>query len=267
MMDKPMAEPSAEKRLTVRLVETSEELEAVQRLRWQVFFSERDASSDATGQPQCDIDSYDALCDHLLVIDNAAPGGARVVGTYRLLRQSVAERNAGFYTSREFDLGSLMRAVRIERPDSEMLELGRSCVLPAYRTSATINLLWRGIASYLSRHSIGMMFGCASFPGTDPDAHAAALSYLHHHHLAPIWQRPRVRAANGVALERLPRESYDPQRAMLQLPPLIKGYLRVGACVGDGAFVDRAFGSVDVCIVMPVERISERYAQRFRVAA
>lgn len=257
----------SEKRgLSVRLARDERDLAAVQRLRWQVFFAERGAASVLEAADHADSDEYDPLCDHLLVIDEDAQEGGSVVGTYRLLRESVALSHAGFYSAGEFDIDTLM-AGRPPHRTGELLELGRSCVLPAYRTSATISLLWRGIASYIARHDIALMFGCASFSGTDPQAHAAALSYLHHHHLAPAEHRPAVREGKGIALEQLPRGSYDERKAMFALPPLIKGYLRVGAKFGNGAFVDHAFNTIDVCVVMPVELISGRYAARFSVAA
>lgn len=256
------------RRLSVRLARDAADLAAVQRLRWHVFFEEMGAHA----QGLCDMldaDPYDALCDHLLVIDEdqtdmeAGVAEGAVVGTYRLLRESVARAAQGFYSAGEFDLAPLMTGEG--RVGGELLELGRSCVLPAFRTSATISLLWRGIADYIAAHDIGLMFGCASFAGTDPDAHAPALSLLAHTCLAPAGQRPQVHS--GVALERLPRGSYDERRAMLALPPLIKGYLRCGARFGDGAFIDHAFNTVDVCVVLPVEQISQRYATRFSVAA
>jgi putative hemolysin len=210
------------------------------------------------------------LCDHLLVIDEDAPQPDRVVGTYRLLRESIARANEGFYSAGEFDLAPLTGGAG--RPAGELLELGRSCVLAAYRTSATISLLWRGIAEYIARHDIGLMFGCASFPGTGLACHAPGLSYLYHHHLADAAQRPSVLAekciaGSGVALEQLARGTYDERRAMFQLPPLVKGYLRAGARFGDGAFIDAAFNTIDVCVVLPVERIAGRYAARFSAAA
>jgi putative hemolysin len=256
---------NGQRRLSLRLAHDEHDLTAVQRLRWQVFYAERGA---VAGTASCgelpehlDADLYDPLCDHLLVIDDDAPAGERVVGTYRLLRESVAARHHGFYSAGEFDLKPLAQAGRT----GELLELGRSCVLPAYRTSGTISLLWRGIADYIARHDIALMFGCASFAGTDPDAHAAALSYLQHHHLAPADQRPTVIA--GIALERLPAGSYDERRALMGLPPLVKGYLRVGAKFGEGAYIDHAFNTIDVCVVMPVELIADRYAARFSAAA
>jgi len=254
-----------QRRLSMRLAQDHEDLVAVQKLRWKVFLAERHAAADLGPRENLDSDIYDALCDHLLVIDEDAAPEERVVGTYRLLRESVARRGFGFYSSSEFDLGVLTRESGGDRGD--LLELGRSCVLPPYRTSSTISLLWRGIAEYIARHNISLMFGCASFPGTDPDAHAAALSYLYHQHLAPVESRPIVLAEKGVSLERLPSGSYDERQALLSLPPLIKGYLRTGAKFGDGAYIDHDFGTVDVFVVMPVERISSRYAARFSVAA
>lgn len=249
------------RRLTVRLAEDADDLAAVQRLRWQVFHAERGATP-ALGLGT-DRDRYDAICDHLLVIDEDAAPGERVVGTYRLLRESVAKGSFGFYSAGEFDLSNLGR----DREAGELLELGRSCVLAPYRTSATISLLWRGIGDYIARHRIALMFGCASFGGTDPEPHAAALSYLYHNHLAAPEQRPRVLDGAGIALERLPQGAYDERRALLSLPPLIKGYLRAGARCGDGAFVDRDFNTIDVCVVMPVGDIAGRYAARFSAAA
>ena len=256
---------STRPRLSVRLARNDEDLAAVQRLRWQVFFEERRAASVIEAATHSDSDDYDPLCDHLLVIDEEAEGGAGVVGTYRLLRESVTRAHSGFYSAGEFNIDLLISGP--SRPAGELLELGRSCVLPAYRTSATIQLLWRGIASYIADNGIGLMFGCASFPGTDPEPHAEALSYLYHHHRAAPDHRPVVRGGKGIDLERRPPGGFDERKAMFQLPPLIKGYLRVGAKFGDGAFVDHDFNTIDVCVVMPVERISERYAARFSVAA
>ncbi|WP_408586350.1 GNAT family N-acetyltransferase [Novosphingobium sp.] len=248
---------TANRNLSIRLASDAADLEAVQALRWQVFFAEMGAEAVTSAASFLDSDPYDPLCDHLLVTDTDDNGDVQVVGTYRLLRESVAARAGGFYSAGEFDIAALSGG------NGELLELGRSCVLPAYRTSATIALLWRGIADYIQRHGIGLMFGCASFPGTDPMAHAPALSWLHHHHLAPAWRRPRVLEGKGVAMDLLERGSYDERRAMFALPPLIKGYLRTGATFGDGAYIDHAFNTVDVCVVMPVEAIADRYAARF----
>lgn len=264
----PAVEKRGERRLSVRLARDADDLLAVQKLRWQVFFAERGAAAvtqASEASTLLDHDDYDDLCDHLLVIDEAAPADACVVGTYRLLRESVARAHSGFYSSGEYDLSPLLGGTW--RESGELLELGRSCVLPPYRTSGTIALLWRGISEYIAQHGIALMFGCASFQGVDPAAHAPALSWLYHNHLAPEGMCPRVLAGTGVSMNLLAPGSFDERQAMLNLPPLIKGYLRTGAVFGDGAFVDHAFNTVDVCVVMPVDRIAGRYATRFSAAA
>jgi putative hemolysin len=259
-----LAEPSRARDLAVRLARGDADIAAAQKLRWDVFYGDMGAVADERlSFPGLDRDPYDAVCDHLLVEDRAG-GEPIVVGTYRLLRQSVATRHQGFYTAGEFDLGGFLASADA---DGELLELGRSCVAPAYRDAGTIQLLWRGIAQYLMTHGISRMFGCASFAGTDPQAHAAPLSYLFHHHLAPAPLRVSAPAGHRVDMAMLPVGGYDPRQAMRLLPPLIKGYLRVGAMVGDGAVVDRQFNTVDVFMVMPVEAIAQRYMNRFGAAA
>ena len=262
--DKPARRPSSS-HLSVRLARDTDDLAAVQRLRWQVFFEEMGAgATDDAPAPGYDSDPFDVLCDHLLVTDETADGEEIVVGTYRLLRESVARVHGGFYSAGEFDLAALTEG----RGDTrELLELGRSCVLPAYRTSATISMLWRGIAEYIATRDIALMFGCASFAGTDPAPVAPALSWLYHHHLAAPAQCPVVREGLGTRMDLLAPGSYDERRAMLQLPPLVKGYLRCGAKFGDGAYIDHAFNTIDVCVIMPVELISGRYTARFGHAA
>lgn len=259
-----LAEPSRPRDLSVRLARNDADVAAAQKLRWNVFYGDMGAVTDERlNVPGLDRDPYDVVCDHLLVEDRAS-GDPIVVGTYRLLRQSVATRQHGFYTAGEFDLDGFLASVDA---GGEALELGRSCVAPAYRDAGTIQLLWRGIAQYLTAHGISRMFGCASFAGTDPQAHAAPLSYLVHHHLAPGPLRVSALAGRRIDMAMLPVGGYDPRQAMRLLPPLIKGYLRVGAMVGDGAVVDDQFNTVDVFMVMPVEAIAQRYMSRFGAAA
>jgi putative hemolysin len=245
--------------LEARLAETDTEIAAAQALRYRVFYDEMGAvPSELVRAARRDIDDYDGRCDHLLVLDHAA-GGA-VVGTYRLLRQEVAEAHRGFYSAGEYDLSPL---IATSRAHGQLLELGRSCVAPEHRNPATIALLWRGIASYLKLHGIAYMFGCASFHGADPAVHAAELAWLHHNHLAPPELRAKALPGPNIDMNLMPPTAYDPRLTQRALPPLIKGYLRVGAMVGDGACVDRQFNTVDVFVVMPVERITSRYAERF----
>lgn len=247
--------------LDVRLAVSEQEIAAAQSLRYQIFYDEMGATPTADMQRQRrDIDDYDAICDHLLVVDHGLDGRPHVVGTYRLLRQVVAQQHRGFYSASEYDLSPLIEQSAL---GGQLLELGRSCVAPAWRNNATITLLWRGIASYLQTHSIGHMFGCASLHGADPLLHTAELSYLYHNHLAPPELRARALPENHVPMDRLPAASIDTRAASRALPPLIKGYLRVGAMVGDGGFVDHQFNTVDVFVIMPVDRITSRYSARF----
>lgn len=252
------------RRLGVRLASDERDIRSAQALRWDIFYGAMGALPSDDMAHGLDIDPYDAICDHLIVEDHAG-GYPVVVGTYRLLRQSVAIRHSGFYSAAEYDLAPLAREAA--RRGGELLELGRSCVAPAYRDAGTIQLLWRGIANYLAAHRIGLMFGCASFPGTDPDVHAAPLAYLFHNHLAPADMRATALDERHVEMARLPIGGYDPRQAMRLLPPLIKGYLRVGAMAGDGAVIDAQFNTIDIFMAMPVEAIAARYLDRFGAAA
>lgn len=256
--------------LVVRMAETRADVRRAQRLRYQVFFEEMAASPSLTAKlRRLDQDPYDSICDHLLVTDGAAtaPGAPwsaarhpKVVGTYRLLRREHAERGSGFYTEGEYDLAPLL--ARLPR-DARVLELGRSCVLAPYRTKRTVELLWHGLWTYVRENRIDVMIGCASFEGTDPHAHAAALSLLHHQSLAPPEWRCRAHARLHQRMDLIPAEKLDMKAALKSMPPLIKGYMRLGAYVGDGAVVDTQFGTTDVLIVLPVANINPRYFGHF----
>jgi putative hemolysin len=247
-------------RFEISLTRDPREIALAQRLRYQVFYEEMSAQpSPAMAALGRDFDAFDDLCDHLIVYDRQRPALQQVVGTYRLLPQAVAERHGGFYSATEYDLTPLLSRVR----DGVLLELGRSCVHAGYRTSATIQLLWRGIATYMADNAVTYMFGCASFAGIDPDAHAVAMTYLHQHHLAPEDSRVRALPGRYVPMNRLPGSVVTPRAAIAALPPLIKAYLRLGAYIGDGAVVDYQFGTTDVFILLPVNRIAPKYYQHY----
>ena len=243
--------------LEVRLARSPADVDAAQALRYRVFYEEMaaDASREMAKQER-DFDRFDAYCDHLLVIDHARGGGDQVVGTYRLLRRSVADAHDGFYSTWEYDIDAI-----VAQP-GELLELGRSCVDPAYRNGTTMTLLWRGNAAYVLHYDIGVMFGCASFPGRDPADHAEPLSYLHHHHRAPPALCPRARDEHYVSMNLMPKEAVNRRAALKAVPPLIKGYLRLNGFVGDGAVIDRQWGSVDVSIVVKTDLVTRRYRDR-----
>ena len=254
--------------LEVRLALGKREVKRAQRLRYRVFYREGTAIADAaTMLARRDKDGFDKICDHLLVIDHAGKpsiGGKQpVVGTYRLLRQDVAARHGGFYTEDEFDISGLID----RHADLRFLELGRSCVLPRYRNKRTVELLWHGIWSYVRQHRLDVMIGCASFEGTDPERLALPLSFLHHYARAPEGWRAAAHGSRRVEMNRMAREAINPKAALHELPPLIKGYLRLGAYIGDGAVIDHRFGTTDVLIVMPVAAISARYIEHFGIDA
>ena len=250
--------------LKVRLARGQADVDAAQALRYRVFYEEMDAVPDtAKAARRRDFDRFDDICDHLLVVDNE-PGpnhrgraGGAVVGTYRLLRRSAAERHGRFYSADEYDIGALVAR------DGELLEVGRSCVDAAYRDRATIQLLLRGIAAYVQRHSVNLLFGCASLPGVDPAAMALPLSYLAQNHLAPPALRPIALRERYVDMNLMPPEAIDARAALGALPPLIKGYLRAGGFVGDGAVIDHQFGTVDVCVVVAIDHVTEKFRHRY----
>jgi putative hemolysin len=266
----PGAELGRKGRMIVRLASGERETEAAQALRYRVFYEEMDARPDAKMRAsRLDADAFDEICDHLLVVTPPGESGetapitvedGEVVGTYRLLRQEIAEQNWGFYTADEYDISQLLAAKGTEM---KFLELGRSCVLEPYRTRPVIELLWQGIWNYLQAHSIDVMLGCASLEGTDPQALALPLSYLHHFRRAPEEWRVRALSDRYVDMNLLPKKDVDERDALRAVPPLIKGYVRAGAYVGDGAVIDPQFNTTDVLIVLPVAHINRRYVSHF----
>ncbi len=243
----------------VRLAQTAAEIDAAQALRYRVFYEEMTAQpTPEMAATRRDFDSFDEVCDHLLVIDRRRGEGPEgIVGTYRLIRRSAAARHGSFYSASEYDIGPM-----IDYP-GEVLELGRSCIEKDARNTATMQMLWRGIALYAFHYNIQVMFGCASLQGTDPSQLALPLSYLYHHHLAPPEIRVRALAERYVKMDMLVRDSYDPRRAMARVPPLIKGYLRLGGFVGDGAVIDSQFGTTDVFIIVKTELVTEKYIRHY----
>jgi L-ornithine Nalpha-acyltransferase len=245
--------------LGVRLARTAAEIDAVQALRYRVFYGEMGAvPGPAAMAARRDRDAFDEVADHLLVVDHAIGSGPEaVIGTYRMIRATAAAALGRFYSADEYDITTMLNF------PGEVLELGRSCVHPAYRGRIAMQLLWRGIATYVFLHRIDLMFGCASLHGTDPDAIAPELTYLYHNHLAPPAVRPRALSHRYVNMRRLDVALLDPRRAAASLPPLIKGYLRLGAFVGDGAVIDRQFNTTDVAIVVKTDLVTDKYYRHY----
>lgn len=268
MLDpKLLAETSSSVRIgdfEVRLASDDKEVYAAQKLRYRVFYEEMKATPSPEAQVLgIDRDSFDPFCDHLIVINHESSDlNEAVVGTYRLLRKQQAEASCGFYTATEFDISPLLTF------EGELLELGRSCVHPDFRSRAVIQMLWLGLAAYVFKFDITLMFGCASFSGTDVAKHAHALSYLYHHHLTPLEFRPKALEKHYSSMNLMPAEQIDEREAFSELPPLLKGYLRVGGTIGDGAVIDKQFNTTDVCIVVDTNLANEtKYFKHYHKSA
>ena len=251
--------------LEVRLAETEHEVEQAQRLRYSVFYQEMSAiPSPQMRDVGRDFDKYDDVCDHLLVVDRAShdeDGQPLVVGTYRLTREKDAARAGGFYTAGEYNIAPMLNGMP---SGTKFLELGRSCVLKSYRSRpGTMQLLWKGLMAYVARFDIDLMFGCASLSGTDVEALALPLSYLHHFHAMPANLTVKARPELFVEMNRIAQDVTPQREGLRSLPPLLKGYVRAGCCIGDGAVIDRQFGTTDVFIYFPLSGIDARYKSRF----
>ncbi len=241
--------------LEVRLAQSEEDVKAAQLLRYEIFYEQCGAEPDEKMElSKRDVARIDDFCDVLLVIDHTRN---KIVGTYRFMLREAAQQYGSYYTSTEFEISKL-----IAYP-GQIMELGRSCVHKDYRTKATMQLLWRGIGAYIQLNQVTLCFGCASFIGTDVSKYRQALSYLYHHHLAPPELRSQALPFSYQEMNLIPKNEIDRKEAMRQLPPLVKGYLRVGGFVGEGAFVDPSFNSIDVCIIVKRETVTERYSQRY----
>ena len=249
----------ATRHLSLRLAAGERDLHAVQRLRYDVFVDELGGEGALVDhRMRLERDRFDPHCDHLTVFDASLRAGEDAVATYRLMRGEAARAGEGFYCAGEYDLSPLQRSGR------KMLECGRSCVRRGYRDGQALFLLWQGIADYIDAHDSEILFGVASFHGTDPEALAEPLSLLHHRHLAPPDLRVSAIGPNARPMQMLPADAIDRARAVAMLPPLLKSYLRLGGFVGDGAWIDRDFNTVDVCLVVDAARLSERAQKLYR---
>ena len=245
-----------QQRFEVRLAADETEVAAAQRLRYAVFVEEMGAMAPGADHAErLERDAFDTHVDHMILIDRARrppdPLDA-VVGVYRLMPGDRAAAGPGFYGAAEYDLSPLVSSGR------RLLELGRSCLHRNYRGGAAMHHLWNGLAIYALERHIEILFGVASFPGQEPDAFAQSLAYLHHRHLAPEDLRVRATGGGAAAMNRMPPDRIDRTAALLAIPPLIKAYLRLGGFVGDGAYVDRDFNTVDVCLLMDTARMTAR---------
>ena len=241
---------------TLRLARDARDLRAAQRLRYEVFVAELGGSGplvDHAARLECD--DFDPVFDHLLLIDQRRDAAALedVVGVYRVLPSDRLGAAGRFYSESEFDVSALKATGR------KLLELGRSCVHRDYRGGTAMFHLWNGLAAYVLEREIEILFGAASFHGTDIAALAQPLSYLHHNHLAPPALRVHALPPHRQEMNLIAPADLDRRAAMAGTPPLIKAYLRLGGFVGDGAWIDHEFNTTDVCLVMDTERMSDKH--------
>lgn len=246
----------------LRVVSDGPEVEDAQRLRYTVFVEELGGAGDAVDhEARLERDSFDPYFDHLVLFDRNRPEGDQAVGAYRVMRQEQAEALGRYYTESEYDISRLKASGR------RLLELGRSCVHPEYRGGKALSRLWAGLLDYTRAHEIDIMFGVASFHGTDLETHRAPLSLLHHRFMAPPELRTRVVDACYQSANLMPLEEIDELAAMRAMPALIKSYLRTGGVIGDGVFVDVPFNTIDVCIITDLQNIPEKKRRTYEKIA
>lgn len=244
--------------MEVFVASKASDITAAQALRYQVFYEEMGAkSTPEIEKTKLDIDEFDAVCDHLLVVEHQENGGYKIVGTYRLLRRENMQKIGRYYSDGEFDISI------IKQYDGDVLEVGRSCVHQDFRNRSVMQLLWRGIGAYVTKFNIKIMFGCASFHGIDPKQNAMMLSYLYHYHLAPAELCPKALPDRFVNMNLMPKEEINVKESFANLPPLIKGYLRLSGYIGNGAVIDYDYNTTDVSIVVKTDLVTEKYASRY----
>ena len=247
--------------LIIKLAETSAEIKKAQSLRYSVFYKEKNAKADLSKKIlRRDFDKVDRFADHLIVIDkNISSLQNNIIGTYRLIRGDLANQYGGFYTSTEFDLSNIFQTYK----NNQILELGRSCIHKKYRNGATVNLLWKAIANYVSIYDIKILLGCASFPGTNVMNFSDELAYLKRNHLLQSELSVKSLDVNIYPINNSKNKNVSDLKLFIKLPPLIKGYLRVGGKVSESYFVDQDFNTIDLCVVVKTNDINNKYKKKF----
>jgi L-ornithine Nalpha-acyltransferase len=238
-----------------RFARSDEDLKASQRLRYDVFVDELGGDGDLVDHDaRLEADAFDPSFEHLMLLDRARPGGVmeQTVGVYRVLSGKNVPQTGQFYSENEYDLSVLKNSGR------KLLELGRSCLHRDYRGGMAMFYLWNALSDYVNEHEVEILFGVASFHGTDIAALRAPLSLLHHRHLAPEKIRVRAREPHFQTMNLVAEDQLDRRRAMLATPALIKAYLRMGGTVGEGAYVDHKFNTTDVCLILDTAAANAR---------
>ena len=247
--------------LLIKLAETNSEIKKAQSLRYSIFYKEKNAKAGLSKKIlRRDFDKIDRFADHLIVIDkNRRSLQNNIIGTYRLIRGDLANQYGGFYTSTEFDLSNIFHLYK----NNQILELGRSCIHKNYRNGTTVNLLWKAIANYISIYDIKILLGCASFPGTNVMNFSNELAYLKKNHSLQSELSVKSLDVNIYPINNSKNKNVSDLKLFITLPPLIKGYLRVGGKVSESCFVDHEFNTIDLCVVVQTNDINYKYKKRF----
>ena len=243
-----VASVGAAPRYSILVASTPDEVEAAQRLRHLVFADELGARLHTT-VPGLDADEFDPFCDHLLVRED---GSGEIVASYRMLPPQRAAKIGRLYSDGEFELSS------ISPLRDAIVETGRSCVHPDHRSGAVINLMWTGIARYLHLHGYRWLAGCASVPAVD-DVVSSGWEVVRTRHLSP----PRLRVSPRIPYPLGPAPTTDRSRLLAAAPPLLRGYLRLGAWIGGEPAHDADFGVADFFVLLSVDRVDPRYLKHF----
>ncbi len=232
------------------IAQTNAEIAAAQRLRYRVFIEELGGTGPMVDHTaRLERDRFDDHAIHIILRDMTRAADDQIVGVYRVMTAAGAAAAGQYYCEDEYDLTPL------KATGQTLLELGRSCLHPAYRRGPGLMHLWSGLADFVADNNIDILFGVASFHGTDVDALAAPLSLLHDRHLAPEHLRVTARPPGARAMNMCDTDQIDKVAATRAIPALIKAYLRLGGVVGDGAFVDQAFNTTDICLILPTDAV------------
>ena len=249
-------EPIIFKNFTIKIAESNFEIKKAQSLRYKIFFKEKKIKKKSFKLLlQRDYDFYDKISDHLIIIDNNREIRDNVIGTYRLLRGNCAKLYRGFYTEQEFDTSNLKKNFS----SKDILELGRSCVHPQYRSGIILKLLWQGISNYIKMYKIKILMGCASFHGTNPSKFKDEFSLLYESYRLPEDYDVKSLQSNEISFNK----NINHLTTFNKLPPLIKGYLRAGGMVSENFYIDTEFETIDYCVIMLTEKIVSRYQNKF----
>ena len=249
-------EPIIFKNFTIKIAESNFEIKKAQSLRYKIFFKEKKIKKKSFKfLLQRDYDFYDKISDHLIIIDNNREVKDNVIGTYRLLRGNCAKLYRGFYTEQEFDISNLKKNFS----SKDILELGRSCIHPQYRSGIILKLLWQGISNYIKMYKIKILMGCASFHGTNPSKFKDEFSLLYESYRLPEDYDVKSLQSNEISFNK----NINHSTTLNKLPPLIKGYLRAGGMVSENFYIDTEFETIDYCVIMLTEKIVSRYQNKF----